>query len=358
MSVEERTRLYQEKYDNIIVAENVMRSWIKTNKEKGPPLELSEAYRPPPRARLASVSIPCTQSKRRSLLVHLNRECDPMSPSPKASFSTFLKKAIRPSESSSNRQKPTPRPSVTCSASKSIGFSLGSSFNRLSSSKQPHSATADRRISTVQGKASDTTSFQEKPCLNQKDHVRKKETQQRLLSITECPKPNGHSTLPTKKSIRPHSTIVPYSPSSIFLDRLQLSGIYEENGHQTVQSNTSSKNKTHHAMNRHGCTRPGSLIQTYDLTESAETRSIDNTSSLQNSHDEKRTASAVKNTDSRSRRGSTLQTLAERHQLTLIHTAKEAKQKKRMSFSLGPSLSSIRFIPQKVPTLKRQSMLA
>lgn len=42
MSVEERTRLYQEKYDNIIVAENVMRSWIKTNKEKGPPLELSE----------------------------------------------------------------------------------------------------------------------------------------------------------------------------------------------------------------------------------------------------------------------------------------------------------------------------
>ncbi|KAG1140725.1 hypothetical protein G6F37_008810 [Rhizopus arrhizus] len=279
-----------------------------------------------------------------------------MSPSPKASFSTFLKKAIRPSESSSNRQKPTPRPSVTCSASKSIGFSLGSSFNRLSSSKQPHSATADRRISTVQGKASDTTFFQEKPCLSQKDHVRKKETQQRLLSITECPKPNGHSTLPPKKTIRPHSTIVPYSPSSIFLDRLQLSGIYEESGHQTVQSNTYSKNKAHHSMeNRHVCTRPGSFIQTHDLTESAETRSIDSTSSLQNSHGEKRTGSSVKNTDSRSRRGSTLQTLAERHQ---IHTAKEAKQKKRMSFSLGPSLSSIRFIPQKVPTLKRQSMLA
>ncbi|KAG1052888.1 hypothetical protein G6F43_004996 [Rhizopus delemar] len=357
MSVEERTRLYQEKYENIIVAETVMRSWIKTNKEKGPPLELSEAYPPPSRARLASVSIPCTQSKRRSLLVHLNRECDPTAPSPKASFSTFLKKAIRPSESSSNKQKPTPRPSVTCSASKSIGFSLGSSFNRLSSSKQPHSATADRRISTVQGKATDTISCQEKPCLSQKDQVRKKETQQRLLSITECPKPNGHSTLPTKKSSRPHSTIVPYSPSSIFLDRLQLSGIYEENGHQTVQSNTYSKNKAHHSVEH---VRPDSFIQTHDLTEFTDTRSISNTfsSSLQVSHGEKRTGSSVKNPDSRSRRGPTLQTLAERHQLTLIHTAKEAKQKKRMSFSLGPSLSSIRFIPQKVPTLKRQSMLA
>jgi metal-responsive CopG/Arc/MetJ family transcriptional regulator len=40
MTTEERIHLYQQKYIHIIAAETQLRTWIKSSKQKGPPLPL------------------------------------------------------------------------------------------------------------------------------------------------------------------------------------------------------------------------------------------------------------------------------------------------------------------------------
>jgi hypothetical protein len=42
MMIEDRIRLYQEKYKHFMEADTQLRTWINTNKQKGPPLVLKE----------------------------------------------------------------------------------------------------------------------------------------------------------------------------------------------------------------------------------------------------------------------------------------------------------------------------
>ncbi|CEG78161.1 hypothetical protein RMATCC62417_12807 [Rhizopus microsporus] len=370
MMIEDRIRLYQEKYKHFMEADTQLRTWINTNKQKGPPLVLKEAF-PCLRPRMSSISTPLSSSKRKSLLLHSNQEFDIVSPAPKASFSTFLKKAMRPSDSTQTRhhnkssphhlgrsdsrlsEAPKPRASASTS-SKSHRFFLSSSFNRLSLLKQPVASSHDPNV--VRAKVDQA----EPPCLDHQDTFSKRK-QQGLPAILEHSKNNNSTTKTskqvTRKNTRPQSTIVPYSPSSVFLDRLQRDNLYEERECQMIQPNTYNKTTIYATVGKKGLRGHDNLAPSHcgfkDLDDKEDILNEPRSSKLHRMAFKSSTvgkASARTILDSRNKHD-----IADQHRSTM---AEQSPQKKRISFSLAPSLSSLRFMPQKSSFLKRQSMLA
>ncbi|KAI9280498.1 hypothetical protein BY458DRAFT_579286 [Sporodiniella umbellata] len=339
MSKEERTYMYQMKYSELMDTSSPLKNWIKSNKKKGPPLQLTEERFLQYRKLRSSNSAPHTQNKRKSILTSPTYEFSRTPPVPKKSFSAFLKKTILPSNapSSKRQSKSYSQPSniseffycdvsskpfvLPSDASKSSRFLWNSSIGRLSSNKKDNNISSNSKDKHLVHEKSPESALSRESCFRNE-----KNSTSNLSAIVECPNPKERaiSHRRSKKIDRPQSTFITSSTPSVFLKKLQRQSIYEgidcpqidklgEEQHcyeGDVSNLTGRLEKT--LMSISQCTKPHS-----QQTEANNTI-INEKSSLLD----------------------------------------EEKSKKRMSFSIGHSLSSLRFIPQRSHALKRQSMLA
>ncbi|KAG1453147.1 hypothetical protein G6F56_007644 [Rhizopus delemar] len=347
MSVEERTCLYQQKYTNLIEADNTLRAWIKFNKQKGPPIQLTEDY-------LSQYPVPS-----------ISMSNDVTLPPPKKSFSTFLKKTIRSSNSplskqqSKSRSQPTnmseifyqdssPKSSISSLAvTRGLKFSLSSSLNRLSSNKRHDPDPYDFTNKRVASKTSHSPTAEDRlPKLTCQNSDTKMKT---MPAIVECPKLNER-LIPQKYSKsknRPQSVFITSSTPSVFLDRLHRQSVYQDREYQAIQSNLrtdTSAPSFQHSQNRTGDKKTLSTNRDLSLPWNSQRR--------------KNTGEQAEIKGSTKKEIESIPDLQNGKYKSASIISEEAKRKKRMSFSLGPSLSTIRFMPQRSHALKRQSMLA
>ncbi|CAO3682627.1 unnamed protein product [Rhizopus stolonifer] len=347
MSVEERTCLYQQKYTNIIEADNTLRAWIKFNKQKGPPIQLTEDYSS--QYPVPSISMPN----------------DVTLPPPKKSFSTFLKKTIRSSNSplskqqSKSRSQPTNMSEIfyqdsslkssisSLAVTRGLKFSLSSSLNRLSSNKRhdpdPYDFTSKRMTSKTSHSSMTEDGLPKLACQNSDTKMKT------MPAIVEYPKPNER-LIPqrySKSKHRPQSAFITSSNPSVFLDRLHRQSVYQDREYQTIQSNL-----------RADISAP-SVQHSQDRTDDKKISSTNRDLSLPwNSQRRKNTGEQAEIKGSTKKEIESIPGLQDRKYKPASIISEDAKRKKRMSFSLGPSLSTIRFMPQRSHALKRQSMLA
>ncbi|CAO3703345.1 unnamed protein product [Rhizopus stolonifer] len=293
MTTEERTRFYQQKYLHIMDADSQLKAWVKTNQQKCPPL-------PPPKVQHS-----------------LSQKQE--SPSPKSSFSTFLKKAIRPSESSVNKPTKT--------TSKKNRFSLTSSLNRLSLTKTQHleeQPVAKSKLDQDMGVNDYQTPLKRDGCVKRK--------RARNIPVVIGYDDNQHILL--SPSINDHQK------QSVFLDRLQQRNpIGQSIGYSSKASlydDSCDKRRASESM------KPSFQRLYQDLIRKNEdgtykSSTVGKKSRLSHHHHH------------------ALQNLAEKYKSTFNPTT---EQKSRSSFSFASSLSSIRFTPPKFYLSKRQSAIA
>lgn len=293
------------------------------------------------------------RSKGKSLLLHMNQELSIISP--KSSFSTFLKKAMRPSESFSNKDQHARRSNFLHQPSKSTPknsrFSLVGSLNRLPLSKHFHHTSTAHHLT-------DDHIHPKKPYLNHTGYVKRKKIPQSYLDYA---RQNEIPILSEKKSVRSQSSTIQHQPSSIFLDRLQHSNTFEKIKDQHIQSNACDKS-TVHASNtanatindrRHHVSHNGSLPLSFqrcynDVYEKKEEKAgFDQISGSMEKN---------KSSENTLRRKRALQNIAERYKSTFNHQTSE--QRKHVTFSITPSFSTLRFSTQKLYSSKRRSVLS
>jgi hypothetical protein len=293
-----------------------------------------------------------------------------VAPTTKSSLSTFLKKAT---DSLSYKQVPPlkrqPKSRTTCvsttaSQAPNHRFSLTSSLNRFSLSK---ASQYDTKL-TAATKPCTNINIETNPPPKTTKSSKRFSTPVPEKKLTTCSNQSTqNSLLLNKQKPRPLSTILPHSPSSIFLDRLRLR-VPGNDTNQTVQSNISSEAKP---TLSYSClqTSTSSVGITDDDTPPSSPSSIDSVStspsittpSLASMNRHKKSQDLV------GKHKSSFLTAAEKKGFfvddVIVEDERESTfmplqhKKKRTSLLIAPSLSSIRLLSQKSQFLKRQSML-
>lgn len=238
-----------------------------------------------------------------SLSTRPKRKCE--QPTAISSLSTFLKKAT-------NYNKNT---TTTTTTNQHHRFSLTSSLNRFSLQKNSYNNITEKYNSTIED-------CRHRFSISPPDDKKQDYMAEMMISASDV----THN-----KKQRPQSSILPHSPSSVFLDRLRSRTPSQDGGEKpchSIQPNTASKFVriiTH-----------GDFIQDENITPPSSPCSTDSSF----------TPPLVSQFN---------------HHHYLRQSGKSVtpeKKKKRASLLITPSLSTIRLLPQKSHFLKRQSMLA
>ncbi|KAG2211401.1 hypothetical protein INT46_001632 [Mucor plumbeus] len=410
LPIETRIDFYEKKYQAVMEAETKLSSWIKSSRDKDPPPStpiLSKPISTATKSRLPDFifSSLSTRSKRKNQL-HFD-----LQPTAKSSISTFLKKASGTLTTSYNKQ-PSKRPQKslfdnpktpsTLQYQNNHRFSLTSSINRLSLSKNNYSNNM-----ILSEDPSCSINNENKPVIT----TTTKSKYKRFSTTFSPHQENSPPPVQQKKTLksstdstvikkRPQSSLLPQSSSSIFLERLRSRSPISDNtpksSAQTIQPNVLCQSNIYYNSN-------SSIGTMDDDTPPSSPSSIDSVltpplSHNKNSHNlyyqqrNKRRSQelffnhAKPKTSISMMANITENKLLEQQEekITLSQTnnnncipaatapsdggnyfvtntttaTNHQAKKKRASLLITPSLSTIRLLSQKSQLLKRQSMLA
>lgn len=336
-STYERTRMYEQKYQHCMTANTSLSSWIKNIQDKGLPTPLIEGYYIPP---------PLTKSSTRSRLPDMFSSL-----STRAHTSTTTANKRRSSVEPKRQQKIIQQQHQE----QQQRFSFTSSLNRFSLPKNSSYISMTDKYHSVKSESTTKNNsatrqrnrFSSPPPLpnSHHHHYQNQRKQQYNISPPELIQTSNMNladltlnkkTLSAKR--RPQSTILPHSPSSIFLDRLR-----SRNSNNTCFNVIEEKELM---IQQHSSKQDVYFPHIYTIVD--------------NYVEEMTPPSSPSSTDS----GTTPPSLISSTTVTTHGSDQPSREnqtplkKKRTSLLVSPSLSTIRLISQKSQFLKRSSMMS
>ncbi|KAI7900646.1 uncharacterized protein BX663DRAFT_553941 [Cokeromyces recurvatus] len=258
LSIKKRIVFYEERYITCMSSQTELSAWIKSIKEKGKPSPLTEGYVPPTRSKFSEFLHNTLSIKQRKRMNIFSNHVTTTASTPKSSLSHFFKKTTNNLSTThklkQHQQKqhtnsgPTPSPQIknsTMNQSFRNRFSLTASFTRLSLSSKNNTflrntlfsednndmLALDKINPSQNAKPTDNFKILKQQAQFYHDkHIPSAVPQQETINSTVGYQRkavsnliNYGTTVLMKKNKRPRSqaTILPNSPSSIFLDKLQ-----------------------------------------------------------------------------------------------------------------------------------------
>ncbi|KAK4516055.1 uncharacterized protein ATC70_011016 [Mucor velutinosus] len=265
LPIETRISFYEKKYQLIMESETQLASWIKAAKEQAsPPPKPSTPIPTATRSRLpdflfASLS---TRPKRKSQIQFDLLALSP--PTAKSSISTFLRRASDTLTTSYSKRS---TPSTTPQNQYNHRFSLTSSLNRLSLSRNSCSSMI---LSEEPSSSLTATNNEIKSSITPKSKYKRFSTplssqphilqpplplqQQRQLQQQQAQPKKVHKSSIDNATVkrRPQSSILPQASSSIFLERLRSRSPISDKSSKSCQQQPnvlSQSNTTHYNSN-------------------------------------------------------------------------------------------------------------
>ncbi|KAI9473583.1 MAG: hypothetical protein EXX96DRAFT_487464 [Benjaminiella poitrasii] len=344
MSIESRIRFYEEKYATCMCSETELSAWIRSIKGKGKPEPLTEGYIPPARSKLSDFFHYALSTKQRKRKATSNHFINTPAPAPKSSLSTFLKKATNSISTTYKLKKQQPK-------------------ERIISGPAPISHTKDNTLNQSTRNRFSITSSLTRFSLSSKNNTLLRNT---LVQVEEDNdiSANGNTSILLKKSKKPRSqaTILPHSPSSIFLDKLQPISSSSSSNREKRSSTLSKRSKSAKSQNCHSYIlhNDSAHFSNCDIIQDNSTKVVKTPPSLL------RTISSRRNRNSVDKKEETVKNKGEYHSILAARShqkkprpeeqGKEKLKKKRGSILAAPSLSTLRLLSQKTQALKRQSL--